>query len=338
MSVLRASLALALLFGPLAGASAEEPVGQGAPVPASEAAAGTAREAGDGPGAGGAAAPGRRGPPEGLLLRLDGRAETALEARFDDRSTRGRLRHDRLGLTFAPGWGLADGAGLVFVEAAAEWTNYDLGARGLAPGAPGGVTLDDAWQLDLGVGARLRLSERWGLLLLGGVRGAAEDGRLTGDALTARAIALAEWTVTDRLTLGFGLLFRTRLEENPLPILALGFDWRPIDELRLRVRGPGVELSWLPSPEVELTLAARWELREYRLARDHPVARGVLRDRHVPVELRLAWQPIFPVLIEARAGVSLGRRLELDDERGRRVGEGDLRPQPFVGLAFTLRF
>lgn len=275
------------------------------------------------------------GPPSGEGLRW--RASTSAEHTFEQGlEGPGDVALSRAGLALSFDAPVATGvrAGL-FAEY--ELAHYDFeGATSLVPGRSD--PWDDLHRTGLGASLDVRRHERWSFVGRLGVTWAGESDAGVSHALTVQGFGGARWRVRDDLSLTFGLLGLSRLEDDPLVVPILGLDWRITDRLRLFSPGPGLALVATLREGLDLTLAGAWETRDYRLDAGRAGLRaGVVRDDRAPVSLELALRR-GAARLALRAGVTVWQEFEIDDRSGDRVARVETDPAPFLGLTGGLRF
>jgi hypothetical protein len=217
-----------------------------------------------------------------------------------------------------------------------EITHYAFdGAAGIAPGR--NDPWDDLHRATLGASVDWRRGD-WSLFARLGGTWAGESGGPFGGAMTAQGFGGARWRFRDDLSFTFGLLGLSRLEDDPIVVPIVGFDWRISDRLRLFTPGPGVALVAKLGGGLEGTVRAEWETRDYRLDGGRPGLReAVVRDDRVPVALELATRR-GPLRLALRAGATVHQEFEIDDRTGDRITRRETDPAPFLGLSGSLRF
>ena len=209
------------------------------------------------------------------------------------------------------------------------------GATGLVPGRSD--PWDDFHRANLGVQLEWE-RDRWRHFARLGATWAGESDAGFGEAITWQGFGGASWQWRDDLSLTFGLLGLSRLEDDPLVVPILGFDWRPTARLRVFTPGPGVAATYEVARGVDLTLRTGWESRDYRLDGGRPGARGaVVRDDRVPVALELSARR-GPASLTLRAGATVHQEFEVDDRTGDRIATVETDPAAFLGLRGAVRF
>lgn len=159
------------------------------------------------------------------------------------------------------------------------------------------------------LGLTWQLTERWSAVVNGSISTGVEDGVDPEDGFVYGGFGAATYAFTERFALGFGVLFRTRLEDDPrvipLPIVRLRVDFR--EDLWLTLGVPqGLRLTYRPVEglEVSLTggLSGALNAQDSRLDDRGFAPRGVFRQTTVPVAVVLEWRPLATFRIELEGG------------------------------------
>ncbi|MBL8763441.1 MAG: hypothetical protein JNM07_04145 [Phycisphaerae bacterium] len=269
-----------------------------------------------------------------LSITLRGTGSLAFKADLKD--SPGRVAVSRAGAGIGVGTPVAPETRLN-VNLDFESSFYDFSnASALVPGSRD--PFDDAYAVSLAPTIFHRLSPEWTVFGGGIFRWSAESGADLSSAVTAGGIAGATWTLSDRLALSFGVAASSRLDDHALVVPIVGVDWKIGDDLRLASEGLGFRLTKTLDSQWSISLAGRWELRDFRLRDDGPLPEGVVRDSRAPVEVALAWSPSRAVTVRLAGGAIVWQEFRFDDREGNRVSEDNTRPTPFVGLTASIAF
>jgi len=262
--------------------------------------------------------------------------EWTMQSDFDDAD--GDLSVSRIGAGVAASF-KADDANRVTITLAEELSFYDFSSSNLLP--DGTDPLDSASQTVLGASLSSRLSPDWTLLTSGEVRVSAEPGADLDDSLSLGGVALGSYRVSDALSIGAGVLVRTRLEDDVLVVPIASIRWQIDDRWSLGSEGDAggvrLRLAYASSETWTFSADAGYEGREFRLDDDGPVPSGVLRETRLPVALGATWKPTTDLSVRARAGMSFLQSVEIENASGDELADTDLDAAPFVSLMISLR-
>lgn len=220
-----------------------------------------------------------------------------------------------------------------------DWYRFD-GTSELSP-APDVEPWSDIQAFAVLGRTTIRLDDRWSTILGLDLRFAGEVDAPTSDSITYGGLAAISYSFSPELTLGFGALVSTQLEDSILVIPALVIYYQVTDQIVIsNVLGPevyptgaGIEIAYRPDRSQEVAIGSRFESRRFRLDDSGPANRrdGVGEDTGFPLWLRSTWRFDSGLRLDLVGGVSLFNRYELDDRNGNRVGSADLDPAPFIG-------
>ena len=200
---------------------------------------------------------------------------------------------------------------------------------------------DEIREQRVSVPVRLAPTEKSSLIIIPSVRSYFEDGASFSDGQTEGVIMAAGWRFSDKLTLGPGFGWFSKLEggSSAFPIVLL--DWKITDRLSLGTgrglaasQGPGLSLSYALDDNWTVSGGARYEKIQFALDDN----RGIGEDSGVPLAASINYSPWPMTNVSAFAGVELGGKLELQDSSGRTLASSDYDSAPMVGLTLTTRF
>lgn len=227
----------------------------------------------------------------------------------------------------------------VILSVGEEFSFYDFSDSDILPS--GEDPIDDASDTSINLTYTTKVRDRWGLTTTAGVRFSAESGADFEDALSGSGLVIATYDFSDRLTVGGGVLARTRLEEDLLVIPIATINWKINDRWTLSNTGgsAGVRLvlAYKHSDAWTFTGDVGFEGREFRLDEDGPIPGGVARDTRLPIALGARYNPLPKVTFSLRAGVHLLQEIEFDDSDGDEISEDDLDPTGFISFMASLR-
>jgi hypothetical protein len=268
----------------------------------------------------------------------------------------------QIGAAWMSSAGLASGGDVSsnrwFVQPGASYLGADWGSVGFAVGYgeasydfSGGAGLGggEPWnrirELQVSVPIRIEASARTEIFVIPSLRYDAESGASLSDGQTWGVLAGVSWDISDRLRLGPGIGWFSKLEESDSVIPIVLIDWEISErwslttgELFGATRGPGLSLNWQASEDWQIGLTARYESIQFRLDDNGPAPGGVGEDEFVPIVLGARWEPNPLFRASVFAGVQTGGKLRLYDKAGTRIAESDYDTAPLFGMTARLRF
>lgn len=242
----------------------------------------------------------------------------------------------RTGLGFAVNTRLNERARFT-VELGGEASFYDFDdAAGLIPGTDD--PLDDAYRFN--VSPRLVFFHTRRLSYLAGASAefSGEPDADIGDAMTYGGFGGVRYAFTDEFALTLGVSARTRLEDSALVLPLIGVEWTVNDRLRLETQGLGLRAVTRVNDRLDFTVSGGWELREFRLADDHALPEGVIRDRRVGIGAGFTWRATDDIALSLTGGAVAWQEFTIDDRDGDEVSEVNTDPAAFVTLSARIAF
>jgi hypothetical protein len=144
--------------------------------------------------------------------------------------------------------------------------------------------------------------------------------------------------VSGDLSLTFGIIVKTRLEDDALIVPLLGLRWSINERLTLATEGHGARLSATLSDEFTFSIFGRYEIRDFRLDEDAALAIGIVQDTRLPLGAALEWRPTPRVSITLSAGVILEQEYTFLNENGDELADDRTGAAPFVGIRGEWKF
>jgi hypothetical protein len=278
-------------------------------------------------------ATGEEGPPSGPSASFSLGGSYTIPSNLED--SRGRVGIYRGGaeLTVStPLGGLAEGltGSLGILN---EWSWYDFSG----PFRPA----SQVTTVRVTPGLFYRLDDKWSLLGSFTLDASGETNADVGQALTYGGVVGARYQVRPGLAYTFGVAGSTVLEDGGTVFPFLGVEWDLTEKLKFVTRGPGAQLTYSVSPELDLTAQVSYENRAFRLASDANAYRGgegVLRDQRVTLGVQAQWTPVPGLSLRAEAGFVPWSEIRVDDNDGNPLDALTVTPTGYVGVSATLRF
>lgn len=144
-----------------------------------------------------------------------------------------------------------------------------------------------------------KLNETWGWAAFGGIRASAEEDADLGDGLTASLGGGATYYVNEKLSITFGAIVATQLEDSTRILPGIMVDWQITDDLRLRTMN-GVELTYdtgAASYPIQIDASIQVDSTSFRIKEDRGGGAGdelsvpfVLGVR-LPISKQIALRP-----------------------------------------------
>lgn len=274
---------------------------------------------------------------QGINVELSGRGLYTFGSDIDD--TDGSVSIWRagfgLGLAFQP----FERARLTLgIDEEASWYLFDDATR-IIPGVPAD---GDPFELGLITTFSPRLSvmhdEHWSWFVAGIVEFAGDPNADVGDSGTYGGIAGARYAFSESFALTFGIVGKSRLEDDFLAFPIIGIDWKINDRVAFSTEGTVGKLTAALNDEWSASLSAGWELREYRMDDDAPVPDGVMSDSRIPIAVSFDWSPSKAFTLGITGGAVIWQEFEFRDGAGEDVSEVNTDPAAFIGLSGRLRF
>lgn len=223
------------------------------------------------------------------------------------------------------------------LEAAVESSWYDFSdASDLIPASDDPV--DEVLQITLTPSLLYQHSDSWSFLGGAIIQFAGEFDADVSDSATFGAFLGSRYQLSPSFALQFGVIIKTRIEDNLGVLPLLGFDWRINDKTRLGTEGAGLKLAHELSPQLTVFLKGAWAVREYRLDDDAHLPDGVFRDQRATLALGCTWKAANHLSLEFLAGVVAWNEIRFDDSQGVEVAEENTDPAGFLGVTGVLRF
>jgi long-subunit fatty acid transport protein len=282
--------------------------------------------------------PVRLSEPSRLSFSLRGYGEHSFTSDLDEGEgdEDGEVSVSRVGADFGVRYRATDKLSLSF-DLGAEYSSYDFDNYTTVSG--GGDPLEDVYLYQFSPRAAYKIDDRWsafgGLIL----RWAGESDADFGDALTYGGLGGANYVVNDNLTLGFGVIVATRLEDDTFVIPILSIDWKINERWRLSNESrPGLALLYQASDTLTLILDANYTTRDYRLGDDNPIPEGAVEDTRVPVSFGARWRALDRLTLTGRVGFYAYSKFEFRNDDGDRVDSVDVDPGMFVAFEARVSF
>ncbi len=261
---------------------------------------------------------------------------------FDDAS--GSLKAWRNALGVSAQGDLGEGRWSVGFNA--EITDYDFtpppsgggGGGGGARGTIGALVFDDVTILGLTTRYTGRIDDENSWFIGGGISAAFENGADLDDSFTGAIFGGASHKYSDKLTLGLGVLVRTRLEDSvlviPMPIFRydMGNGWT------LENQRAGAKIMYAANDKLSFGVAGEFESRSFRLDDANALPGGAANETRIPVAFVTEYKAAKKVTLSARVGAAIGSDIEFFDATGATISERDLDTSIFFGFSGTIHF
>lgn len=196
---------------------------------------------------------------------------------------------------------------------------------------------DHVLETEAGVNLVLRRGE-WSYMGFAGVGMSGEEGVSVDDAafVLGGLGLVGQWS--DRVRFGFGLVARTRLEDDALVVPFITVDFWMTDDLKLGIRN-GLAAEYRLDPDrTYLTLNANYDSHRFRLDGDEPLPDGVVEYQRIPVSLGIRHNFSHNLAVRSSVGAIVWHRFELADRNGKDLGDTDADPTAVLRVAVRFGF
>lgn len=203
-----------------------------------------------------------------------------------------------------------------------------------------GAGLDDVYESEIIAQYIHRGEGKWAYQFSAGIVSAGEDGADFGDTLDFLGTAGFRYQYDDRLSLGLGVLVKTRLEDDVLVIPVPQIRYQINDQWVLESRRAGVELRYEANDQLTYGLSGEYISTTFRLNDTHAaiVRDGVSNHTRVPISIFADYTPSPKVQIKARVGTSLAGNIEFLDANGNDIADEDIDAAIFGSINVSFRF
>lgn len=216
-----------------------------------------------------------------------------------------------------------------------ESRDYDFSASsGLFAALP-----EDARQYRAGLNLTGPINDDWTWMLGPGLSWSSLGDADEADGLIFRGMALAIRRINERLSISFGALARTRLEDPDHYLPIIGIDWKITDRLSLRTSDEftlGYFVDKDKKWSIDLAFVPReWE---YRIEEsDETFSHGIFTDDRLMTWLILKYQPNPAITTRAILGTSLKEEFTISNRNGHEIEQDEGDPPLHVGFDIALR-
>lgn len=263
--------------------------------------------------------------------------EHMFEADFSD--VNGSVSVTRAGLDFDAQFPLEDRQFFgISIGSAMYWFDF----KDTVVGGTATELWDDAATIDVAVRYGASINDQWSFIVGVGVDSSFEHGAEFEDSLTYGGFGAANYKVSDTLSLGFGAIVRTRLDDDAFAIPIVSIDWQIAEQWRLssrtRANSFGVSLAYQATEALELSLNGAYAARSFRLDDEGAAPEGVGRISGVPIFLEAAYKVDPQITIGGRVGAVVAASYKLDDVNEVEVFDEDSDIGIYAGLNVTVTF
>lgn len=280
-----------------------------------------------------------RSKPQSLTLIARAGGSFQADADFDNDIGELSLSEYRAGLTAL--WNIED-AGRLTIDLSAALLDYDVTPSPTAvagDSASIGAELDDIHQFGITAIYSDSLNDTTNWFLGGGIGFSGEDNADFGDSFDWLATGGFEYKQSDTLSIGVGVLIKSRLEDDVLIVPIPRINWTIDERWSLRTERAGLELRYKHSDQLSYGVFGEYRSDSFRLDDTHAAAvDGMGTHRRIPVGMFADFKASDRITIEAAAGAALGGELEFLDANGNDVSKQDLDPGIFGAITVSFRF
>jgi hypothetical protein len=193
---------------------------------------------------------------------------------------------------------------------------------------------------------KMRLSDKLGVYGGATFRFAFEDSAHMGQAFTAGGLLGCNFAVSSNLTLGAGVAYVTRLEEDNQVLPIITVNWQLADNMLLTVgfldvatMGYGAEFSYMVAPKWLASAGLQYHSARFRLLSNNKAAPdGVGQESSATLYGRGTFQATRFVSASAFAGIVAGGRLQVYTNNGHELYSRTYDTTGVVGGEVNVRF
>jgi hypothetical protein len=220
--------------------------------------------------------------------------------------------------------------------------DYDFSGDGFSQGNPWETILDSRFGTQL----VYPMNEQWGIRGGGLVMLSREFDADWGDSLTGGGTFGVDYRHSESLFVGVGFGVVSQIEDDVTAIPMVAVQWLSADQWAVRLGAVPVGGGALAGAEVAYQLAEQWEVGfglsyrriRFRLDDSGPAPNGVGEDQFLPLRMRVAWGFHPQITLHFIAGMAVGGRLKLEDEKGNHLRKEDYDPAAYLGMRAVGRF
>ena len=226
---------------------------------------------------------------------------------------------------------------------------YSYDAYDFSDGEPDGIASGSPWEdihtLSISSPLRMGIGDKWTAFLIPSLRSTGESGADFSKTITGGGFTGVSYRFSDRLTIGPGIGAFTQLEDSATVFPVLIINWKITDKFTLETGGgqaatlgPGLTLSYRPTPKLRIAVGGRFEKLRFRLEKDGTVADGIGEDSSFPIFASCTYNINRKAVVSLVGGVETGGELRLEDSTGQAILEESYDPGIFSGMTFRMRF
>ena len=280
-----------------------------------------------------------RSEPQSLTLIARAGGGFQADADFDAGIGELSLSEFQTGLTAL--WNIED-AGRLIIDLSAALLDYDVTPSPTAvagDAASIGAELDNIHQLGITAIYSDSMNDTTSWFLGGGIGFSGEDDADFGDSFDWLATGGFEYKQSDSLSIGVGVLIKSRLEDDVLIVPIPRINWTIDERWSLKTERAGLELRYKHSDQLSYGVFGEYRSDSFRLDDTHAAAvEGMGTHRRIPVGMFADFKASDRITIEATAGAALGGELEFLDSSGNDVSKQDIDPAIFGAITVSFRF
>lgn len=200
---------------------------------------------------------------------------------------------------------------------------------------------DGLWRHALTGRLTAPINEKWSWIVGAQAQWAGEDEAAFDGGFTWRVYGGALYSFSDRVQLGAGVGYQTRIEDDafflPLPFIMGRISLT--EKVRIDLALPQTAaLTYQAREDLSFSLQGSVRFDNYRLADDGPIPDGVVKQVQVPVGVWANWAPSRRIELRGGVGAYVWQSFEISDDEGDEVFEADAEPAPFLAAGVTFRF
>ena len=198
----------------------------------------------------------------------------------------------------------------------------------------------------INITARLshNLNDKWTFIISPGINFSGESGSTFGESLTYRGIAGLTYKINEELLVGPGIIATTRLEEDFIAFPGLIINWKINDNTILSsiitgIRpelGPVLSINHFFNRKLSGSFSISYEFSRFRLDDEGISPDGIGDVIALPVWISLGYYLSKSLKFEVYTGTAFLGEMELENDKGSRVGKDNFGPMFLLGAGVRI--
>ncbi len=202
-----------------------------------------------------------------------------------------------------------------------------------------GQEIDDLYSasLTLTYMDQFNAEESW--FIGGNITASGESSADFGDSIYGWIAGGYSKAINEKLTLGIGVLVRTRLDDDVSVVPIPQFKYIIDDRWSIENERLGVKLNYKASDVLTYGIVGNYETDVYRLDDSHGAeSESTMTHQRIPVALFAEYAPKKNIALKAKLGAQFGSEIEFIDTDGNEISSEDIETSIFGSLNVSFSF